>query len=64
MAAAIEVSVVLPVAVKVPVIGLYNSATLEEPVIKTFPFRRRVAVWFGRAAIMRPVSVNVPVTVS
>jgi len=56
-----EVSAVLPVGVKVPVAGSYNSAVLDAPVINTFPLSSRVAVWCWREAIMSPVTENLPV---
>jgi hypothetical protein len=58
--------VILPVAVKVPVAGLYSSAlarseVLVPPATRTIPFCNSVAVWYTRAVVMLPVAVNVPV---
>jgi hypothetical protein len=36
----------MPVAVKVSVLRVIQFGDAEEPVINTFPLRRRVAVWF------------------
>src|SRR5437899_2100436 len=57
----------LPVAVKVPVPGLYSSALaryvplLYPPAISTIPLLSGVAVCFQRAVVMLPVVVKVPV---
>src|SRR5689334_1655340 len=58
----------LPVAVKVPVRGLYNSAlvrpyvseSFEPAAINTLPSVSRVAVCPKRAVVILPVAVNVP----
>src|SRR5438067_5697980 len=57
----------LPVGVKVPVVGLYNSALARSPVesappaTSTVPLLSSVAVWPSRALFMLPVGVKVPV---
>src|SRR5262245_9927960 len=63
----------LPVALKVPVEGLYSSAladtgpplpnppSLSPPAIKTRPFVSKVAVNQLRSVLISPVLVNVPV---
>ena len=57
----------LPVAVQLPVLGLYNSAlaimlfgALSPPATRTVPFGSSVAVWAHRAVPMLPVAVQVP----
>ena len=58
----------LPVEVKVPVVGSYNSALARAmvlpfwpPAISTLPSFSNVAVCKQRAVFMLPVSVKVPV---
>jgi hypothetical protein len=60
--------VMLPVAVKVPVVGLYNSALLRAlesasnpPVTNTMPLFSNVAVWNKRVEVILPVAEKVPV---
>ncbi len=57
-----------PVAVQVPVWGLYSSAELRPmsevpapPATSTLPLRSSVAVWSSRGVVMFPVAVQVPV---
>ncbi len=55
----------LPVAVHLPVAGLYSSApgpVLEPPARSTWPFWSSVAVWVTRGVVMLPVFVHVPET--
>src|SRR5438128_1026644 len=58
--------VMLPVAVQVPVAGLYSSALLNAvpyaapPADSTFPLASSVAVWPNRATFMLPVLSNPP----
>jgi hypothetical protein len=60
----------LPVAVKEPVAGSYNSAVFvgvhgessigNPPVIKTRPSSSKVAVWPSRGMVIEPVAANIP----
>jgi hypothetical protein len=55
-------AVILPVAVKVPVAGLYSSALARSkpPAMSTFPLDNRVAVCSDLATVMLPVATKTP----
>ena len=55
----------LPVAVKTPVVGSYNSALANSapvlsapPLISTVPLLKSVAVWSARLVVMPPVAAK------
>ena len=55
----LRVLVMLPVGVKLPLLGLYSSAVLSgPPATSTKPLASNVAVWLERAVSMLPVTVN------
>src|SRR5437773_713629 len=65
--AAPALPVMLPVAVQVPVAGLYNSALDKAPLLKppaasTFPFESSVRTNDSRPVVLLPVAVQLPVT--
>jgi hypothetical protein len=65
-----RLAAMLPVAVKVPVLGSYSSAVksaefgklnCQPPAIRTLPLGRSVAVWNARGTVIGPVAENVSV---